>query len=180
MKLKRDHGYKQQKRLKHERAINKYTSNLQEKNTTTNFIIVIYYITKNLQINLILQASSPQRESLREDNQMFSKVLKVGCVHGLSYAAFTSCPRNPYYVQSFFFFIFSGSSFYAQNLSYKGMMLQFIASDKLKKLNRYSEVFNLWIQRHQSEFFEMNQSENCRKTSCFLRGQIRTNQRKAK
>ena len=45
MKFKRDHGYTQQKRLKHERAINKYTGNLQEKNTTTNFITnVIYYI----------------------------------------------------------------------------------------------------------------------------------------
>ena len=118
MKLKRDHGYTQQKGLKHERAINKYIWNLKEKNTTTNFITtVIYYITKNLQINLILKVSSPQRESLREDDQMFSKVLKVGCVHGLSSAAFTSCPRNPYYVQSFPFLIFSDSSFYGQNLS---------------------------------------------------------------
>ena len=115
------------KRLKHERGINKYTSNLQEKNTTTNFItIVIYFIIKNLQINLILKARSPQRESLREDDQIFSKVLKVGCVHGLSSAASTSCPRNPYYVQSFPFFIFSGSSFYAQNLCCKGMMLQLL------------------------------------------------------
>ena len=128
MKLKRDHGYTQQKRLKHERAINKYKRNLREKNTITNFItIVIYYITKNLLINLILKVSSPQRESLREDDQIFSKVLKVGSVHGLSSAAFTSCPRNPYYyVQSFRFFIFSGSSFYAQNLSCKSMMLQLL------------------------------------------------------
>ena len=127
MKLKRDHGYTKQKRLKHERVINKYSSNLEEKNATTNFItIVIYYITKNLQINLILKVSSPQRESLREDHQIFSKVLKAGCVHGLSSAAFTSFPRNPYYVQSFPFFILSGSSFYAQNLSCKGMTLQLL------------------------------------------------------
>ena len=97
MKLKWNHGYAQHKRLKHERAINKYRRNLQEKNTTTNFItIVIYYITKNLQINLILKVSSPHRESLREDDQIFSKVLKVGCVHGQSSAAFASCPSNPY------------------------------------------------------------------------------------
>ena len=114
-------------RLKHERAINKYTSNLPEKNTTTNFItIIIYYITKNLQINLILKVSSPQRDSLREDDQLFSQVLKVGCVHGLSSAAFTSCPRNPYYVQSFPFFIFSGSSFYTQNLCCKVVRLQLL------------------------------------------------------
>ena len=127
MKLKSDHGYTQQTILKHERAINKYTSNLQEQNTTGNFItIVIYYITKNLQINLVLKVRSPQRESVREDDQIFSKVLKVECVHGLSSAAFTSCPRNPYYVQSCPFFIFSGSPFYAQNLSCKGMMLQLL------------------------------------------------------
>ena len=73
MKLKRDHGYHtQQKGLKHERAINKYTGNLQEKNITTNFISnVIYYITNKLQINLIFKVSSPQRESQREDNQIF-------------------------------------------------------------------------------------------------------------
>ena len=226
MKLKRDHGYTQHKRLKHERAINKYTSNLQEKNTTTNFItIVIYYIIKNLQINLILKVSSPQRESLRarlhgefqpgwpgwnfrpasetnplktklsitwrgiqpglkkerehaylscfrtsvnflteisvlrpgwnwpcnrnnisarwaernfrpgwnspcnqalrEDGRIFSKVLKLWCVHGLSSAAFTSGPGNPYYL-SFPFFILSGSSFYAPNLSCKGVTLQLL------------------------------------------------------
>ena len=40
------------------------------KNTTTNFItIVIYYITKNLQINLILKVSSPHRESPRDHDQ---------------------------------------------------------------------------------------------------------------
>ena len=31
MKLKRDHGYTQQNRLKHERAMNKYTGNSEEK-----------------------------------------------------------------------------------------------------------------------------------------------------
>ena len=31
VKLKKDHGYTHQKKLNHERAINKYTSNLQEK-----------------------------------------------------------------------------------------------------------------------------------------------------
>ena len=57
----RDHRYTQQKRLGHERAINKYTSKLQEKDTTTNFITnVIYYNTKKLQINLILKVSSPE------------------------------------------------------------------------------------------------------------------------
>ena len=45
VKFKRDHGYKQQKRLKYERAINKYTGKLKETKTTTNFITkVIYYI----------------------------------------------------------------------------------------------------------------------------------------
>ena len=75
MKLKRDHGHTQQKRLKHERAMNKlYTGNLQGKNTTTNFITnVIYYITKKLQMNFILKVSSPQRESPREDTQMILK-----------------------------------------------------------------------------------------------------------
>ena len=53
------------KRLKHERAMN--TGNLQENSNTTKFIRnIIYYITKKLQINLILKVSSPQRESLRE------------------------------------------------------------------------------------------------------------------
>ena len=51
-KLKRDHGYTQQKRLNYERAMNKYSRNLQENNTTTKFITnIIYYITKKLQIN---------------------------------------------------------------------------------------------------------------------------------
>ena len=125
MKLKRDHGYTQQKRLKHEREINKYTGNLQGKNTTTNFVTnVIYCISKKLQINLILKVSSPQRESLRQDNQTFWKVLKVGCVHGLCSAAFTSCPRNPCYVQSFSFFIFSVLLFEAQILSCTRIILQ--------------------------------------------------------
>ena len=76
-----------------------------------NFItIVIYYITKYLQINLILKVSSPQRESLREDHEIFLKVLKVGCVHGLSSAAFTMYKVFP----------FSSSVVrYAQNLSCK-------------------------------------------------------------
>ena len=64
VKFKRDHGYKQQKRLKYKRAINKYTGKLKETKTTTNFITkIIYYSTKTLQINLILKVSSPQRES---------------------------------------------------------------------------------------------------------------------
>ena len=72
VKLKRDHGYTQQKRLKHERAMNKYTGNLKENNTTTKFITnIIYYITKKLQINLILKVSSPQRESLIKGNMIF-------------------------------------------------------------------------------------------------------------
>ena len=72
MKLKRDHGYTQQKKLKHKRAMNKYTGNLQEKNTLTNFITnVIYYTANKLQINLILNVSSPQRESHGEDNPTF-------------------------------------------------------------------------------------------------------------
>ena len=162
MKLKRDHGYTQQKRIKHERAMNKYTGNLKENNTTTKFIErfsndcrktktkaitpittgadsatnqsqfleitcntlkareksrvhgaiafgfashwlknwresfkpitkrsnrnyiitfdshlktalinIIYYITKKLQINLILKVSSPQRESLIKGNMIF-------------------------------------------------------------------------------------------------------------
>ena len=61
-----------EKRLKHEGAKNKYTGNLQENNTTTKFITnIIYYITKKLQINLILKVSSPQRESLREGKMIF-------------------------------------------------------------------------------------------------------------
>ena len=72
MKFKRDHGYKQQKRLKYERAINKYTGKLKETKTTTNFITkIIYYSTKKLQINLTLKVSSPQRESYFEK---FSKL----------------------------------------------------------------------------------------------------------
>ena len=55
-------------------------------------------------------------------------------------------------------------------------------------LKSISEMFHIWIQRHQSEIFKMNQSEsfkinqskNYRKTSCFLRGPTRTNQKKAK
>ena len=51
--------------------MNKYTGKLQEKNTTANFITnVIYYYTKKLQINLMLKVRLPERESLREDNQM--------------------------------------------------------------------------------------------------------------
>jgi len=38
VKFKRDHGYKQQKRFKYERAINKYTGKLKERKTTTDFI----------------------------------------------------------------------------------------------------------------------------------------------
>ena len=37
MKLKRDHGYAQQKRLKYERAINKYTGNLQKRKYYNKF-----------------------------------------------------------------------------------------------------------------------------------------------
>ena len=106
MKLKWDHGYTQHQRLKHERAINKFKGNLEEKNTRTNFItIVIYYSTKNLQINLILKVSSPQRESLTEDDQIFSKVLKVGCVHGLSeLCCFHFVPKEPLLCTKFSFF----------------------------------------------------------------------------
>ena len=66
VKLKRDHGKTQQKKLKHERAMNKYTRNLEENKTTTKFITnIIYYITtKKLQLNLILKVISPQRESV--------------------------------------------------------------------------------------------------------------------
>ena len=109
----------QQKKLKHETAMNKlYTDNLWENNTTTKFITnIVHYITKKLQINLILKVSSLQRETLWQEKQILWKVLKVGCVHGLSKAAFTSCLRNPGYVKRCSFFIISASSFYAQNLS---------------------------------------------------------------
>ena len=70
MKLKRGHGYIQQKGLKYERAMNKYIGNLQENNTTTKFITnIIYYITKKLQINLILKVSSLQ---MRRSNRNFN------------------------------------------------------------------------------------------------------------
>lgn len=46
MELKRDHGYTQKERLKHEGAMNKHTGSLQEKNSTTNLMAnVVYYIT---------------------------------------------------------------------------------------------------------------------------------------
>ena len=67
VKLKRDHGYSHQLRVKHERAMNKYG-----KSTGTRFITKgIYYITKKLQINLILNVSSPQREYQIEHHQIF-------------------------------------------------------------------------------------------------------------
>ena len=127
----RDNGYKQQNRLKHERAINKYPGKLKEKHTTTNFITkVIYYISKKFQINLILKVSSPQRDSLTEDNQIFCKGLKVGCVHGLSSAVFTLCSRNSCYIQSFCFLILSASSFCAQTLSWSSTISELLVSDK--------------------------------------------------
>ena len=64
VKFKSDNGYIQQKRIKNERAINKYTNSgkLKEKKLQENFIAkVIYYITKKLQINFILKVSSPER-----------------------------------------------------------------------------------------------------------------------
>jgi len=111
VKFRRDNGYKQQKRLKHERAINKYTGKLKEKKTTK----VIYYLTKKLEINLILKVSSPQRDLLTEDNQIFAKVSKLD-VSMVSASFFTLCPRNSCYVQRFCFVIFSASLFYAQNM----------------------------------------------------------------
>jgi len=51
---------------------------------------------------------------------------------------------------------------------------------EMKRNSEVFDVFDIWIQRHQSEFFKMNQSENCRKMSCFLRGQTRTNEKKPK
>ena len=49
-------------------------------------------------------------------------------------------------------------------------------------------LFDMWIQSNQSEvfkvsqsvFFKTNQSDNCTEMPCFLRGQTRTNQTKAK
>ena len=80
--------------------------NWKKKNLQQNIMTkVIYYITKKVQINLILKVSSPQRELLREDNRIFWKVVKVGCVHVLISAAFTLCPRNSCYIQSFCFLI---------------------------------------------------------------------------
>ena len=93
------------KRLKHERAINKYTGNLQGKNTAANFITnVIYYITKKVQFNFILKVSSPQTESLREDNHMILKSSQswmcpwslLGCLHFV--------PKEPLLCTKFFFF----------------------------------------------------------------------------
>ena len=64
MKFKRDNGYKQQKRLKHETAINKYTGKFKEKKLRQNFI------TK-LQNQFDFESQLTTRELLREDNQIF-------------------------------------------------------------------------------------------------------------
>ena len=97
--------------------MNKYTGKLQEKDTTTNFITnVIYYNTKKLQINLNLKVSSPETESLTEDNQMILKRSQRWMCRWSLLGAFTSCPRNPWHVQSFSLFIFSALLFEAQNL----------------------------------------------------------------
>ena len=59
MELKRDHGYTQKERLKHEGAMNKHTGSSQEKNSTTHLMAnnVVYYITNKLYSNLILKSA---------------------------------------------------------------------------------------------------------------------------
>ena len=73
------HEYTQQKRLNYERAMNKYSRNLQENNTTTKFITnIIYYITKKLQINFIFEKSAHHKESYYEKiMRYFEKLSKL-------------------------------------------------------------------------------------------------------
>ena len=97
----RDHRYIQQKRLDPERAINKYTGKLHERNTKTNFITnVIYYNTKKL----ILKVSSPEIESLREDNQMILKSSQSWMCPWSLLGCFHFVPNEPLLCTKFFFF----------------------------------------------------------------------------
>ena len=89
-------------------------------------------------------------------------------------------PREPLLCTKFSFFHLQWFVISCRKSVLSSYGVTVITSDKEKKMKRYGEVFDTWIQRHQSKVFKMNQSENCRKTSCFLRGQRRTNQKKAK
>ena len=56
--------------------------NLKEKKLQQNLITkVIYYITKKLQINLILKVSSPERELIREDQKFLLSHLEAVQYH---------------------------------------------------------------------------------------------------
>ena len=130
-----DHRYTQQtERLGHERAMNKYTGKLQEKDTTTDFITnVIYYNTKKLQINLVLKVSSPERESPKrresDDFEKFSK-LDVSMVSPRLLSLRSQGTLVMYKVFSSLF-IFSALLFEAQTLYSTCMIfLSLLVSDK--------------------------------------------------
>ena len=76
MELKRDHGYTQKERLKHNGAMNKHTGKLrQKKNTTPNLMSnVFYYIFKKLHINLILKSAHHKESQIIRYFEKFSKL----------------------------------------------------------------------------------------------------------
>ena len=108
-----------------------------------------------------IKISSPPRE----DNEIFWKVLKVGCVHGLSSTAFTLGSRNPCYSTVYTNFFFSHMSLnsvihyfmHENSVSYSSIIFQHyfsLVSDK-NNLSNWREIFWVFdrqIQRNQPEF----------------------------
>ena len=60
----------------------------------TKFVKCILLHFQEITHQFDFKVSSPQRESLREDNQIFCKVLKVGCVQGPIARLLTLCAQR--------------------------------------------------------------------------------------
>ena len=167
MKLKRDHGYSHQLRVKHERAMNKYG-----KNTATKFITKgIYYITRNYK-SIWFWKSAHHKESNEEKIIIYFEKFSKLCLSMVSALLLSPRAQEFLVMYSFSFFVFRTSLFLicTKSVSLGYNIVIIVISDKSNKGNNLkcgSKGTN------QSSLKWTNQ------TSCFLRGQTKTNFKKA-